>query len=166
MRHRRRAGAPPSPPPLGGIAIDGANVIAATRSRAIERLQAAVQWFRSWRPDLAIHVFIDHTTYRACSAAVQQELDRLAATSSDRVHCAVCAPGEPADVPLLRHAAATRSLVVSNDRFFAHADLRANALTVQFAFADGAFTPVDPATWFRTPGQARWVPLADLQRAR
>jgi len=167
MPRRRRHAAPPSPPPLGGIAIDGANVIANVRARAIERLQQAVQWFRAWRPDLPVSVFLDHSTWARCAERVQAGLDRLVAASGHtNVHHVVCPPGGPADVPLLRHAAASRSLVVSNDRFFAHADLRANAITVQFAFADGMFAPFREATWFRRPGQAAWVPMAELRDRR
>jgi hypothetical protein len=148
---RRRTASPPLPPPLGGIAIDGANVIANVAARADARLGAAVAWCRQWRADLPVAIFVDHTTAQRCTLTVDH----------------VVAPaGEPADVALLQHAAATASLVISNDRFFAHDALRANAVTLQFTFTRGAFVPVDPATWFRTPGQAVWVPLAALQSAQ
>ena len=59
MRKRR---GPPPVPPLGGIVIDGSNVIASGSGRATMRLDLAEQWFRAWRPDLPIQVFIDSTT--------------------------------------------------------------------------------------------------------
>lgn len=158
MSRLRRHGPLPEPPALGAIAIDGGNVVAVAKRRARARLDLAVGWFRAWRPDLPVAVFLDHATFARCGAATQAELRALP-------ECAVCPPGEPADVALLGYAAAHRALVVSNDRFFDHDALRANAIVVQFTLAGGAFAPFAEATWFRTPGQALRVAL-DTLRAR
>lgn len=177
MSLRRRGRPPlPLPPPLGAIAIDGGNVVANVPRNVRQRLDLAVQWFRAWRPDLPVTVFLDRTTFARCDAAAQAELMALAelaapapgpaARGDAAVRYVVCPPREEADVALLRHAAEHAALVVSNDRFFDHDALRANAITVQFTLAARTFTPFAEATWFRTPGQALRVPLADLRARR
>jgi hypothetical protein len=163
---RRRRANETAPPPLGAIVVDGSNVIASGLTRAVERLDLALAWCRTFRPDLEVLVFLDRATVRRCPPAVQEVLQtRLAAGSFGAVRYELCAAGAPADASILRAAAARRALIVSNDRFFDLADLRSNQVTVQFLLARGAFTASDEATWFRTPGLARRVPVQDLQRA-
>jgi hypothetical protein len=163
MRRRRRFLAP-VPPTIAAIAIDGANVIASAARSASRRLQLAVDWFAAFRPDLPIAVFVDHAT---CARLPPAERERLLAwqrQAPPRLRLVICPPGVEADLPLLHHARAETALLVSNDRFFDHPGLRANVLTLQFTLARGVFAPHAEATWFRSPGHARRVPLAELQR--
>jgi hypothetical protein len=152
MRHRRP---PPLPPALGGIVIDGANVVADAPGWTRDRLQQAVRWFHSWRADLPITVFLDASTLRRCDAE---------AGIDGGADLRLCGRGERADVRLLQQARQQRALVVSNDRFFDHEELRRNAVTVQFAWSSAGLQPFAEATWFRTPGQAVRVAMAMLQR--
>lgn len=159
MRHRHP---PPSPPPLGGIVIDGSNVIAAARHRALARLDAALQWCRSWRADLPVQVFIDARTVAVCRDAQRRELEAWA-ESDHPAALRLCPAGIEADVELLQLARERTALVLSNDRFFDHDLLRRNVVTVQFTFAGGVLQPAVAATWFRSPGQAVRVSLEQLQ---
>ena len=164
---RRRPLPPPVPPPVRAIVVDGSNVIASGSARAQQRLQLALAWCRAWRTDLAVELFVDHATVGRCSGEVQDWLRAqdgpagAAASSAPRV--VLCPPAVAADAPLLRRAAELQALVLSNDRFFDHAALRAGVLTLQFALARGAFAPADHATWFRARGPAVRVPLAVLR---
>lgn len=81
---RRRRDPLPTPPPLGGIVIDGSNVIASSKLRPIERLDLVTAWCRDWRPDLPVRVFLDHTTAVRCRPAAQDVL---------RARCADVTPG-------------------------------------------------------------------------
>jgi hypothetical protein len=158
---------PPLPPPLRGIVIDGSNVIASSRHRVLERLDAVLAWCREWRPDLPVMVFVDATTARRCRPEVQDVLRaRCADVTPGRARFAVTPPHEFADEHVLRWAREHDGLVVSNDRFFDWDDLRANVTTVQFTLAEDVLRMFDEATWFRSPGQAVRVPMAELQRLR
>jgi hypothetical protein len=159
---RRRRGPEPTLPPLGGIVVDGANVIANAAHRAGERLQAAVAWLQAWRPDLPNTVFVDHATFARCDAVQQARLRAAGGVGAGRARLVLCPPPVAADVPMLQLARTQQALVVSNDRFFDHVELRANVVTVQFELRGGVFTPHAEATWFRTPGHARRVPMAQL----
>ncbi len=157
---------PPSllPPPLGAIAIDGANVIASSKHHPVERLDLVTAWCAMWRPDLPVQVFVDLTTAKRCRPAAQAVLRaRCEDVTPGRARYAVCPPGQPADEPVLRFARERQALVVSNDRYFDYDDLRANVVTVQFTLADGVLQVYDEATWFRSPGTALRVPMAVLR---
>lgn len=164
MTVRRRRGLPPLPPPLGAIVVDGANVIASSRARPLERLDLITAWFQEWRPDLPIQVFVDHATAVRCRPEVQAV---LRARSNDvtpaRPRYAVVPRDRLADEVLLQHARAHAGLVVSNDRYFDFDDLRRNAITVQFTLAGMELHVFDEATWFRSPGTALRVPMATLR---
>jgi len=153
----------PSPPPLGAIVLDGANVIASGSRRAIERLDLATDWCAQWRPDLPVMVFIDWATARRCVPAQQDVL---------RARCADVTPGRPryavvpreqfADEHVLQFAREHAALVLSNDRFFDYEELRSGAITLQFTLAGDRFEPFAEATWFRPSGGAQRVLLTDL----
>lgn len=153
------------PPPLRGIVIDGANVIATSKVRPIERLDLVTAWCRGWRPDLPVIVFVDHATARRCRPDAQAVL---------RARCEDVTPGRPryavvpreqfADEHVLRHAREHDALVLSNDRYSDFDDLRQNVITVQFTLAGEELRVFDEATWFRSPGTAVRVPMATLQR--
>ena len=64
---------------------------------------------------------------------------------------------------MLTHAREQGALVVSNDRYFDHDELRKNAITVQFRLKGDRFEPYREATWFRSPGVALRVEMAVLQ---
>lgn len=164
MAGPKRRGPLPVPPPLGGIVIDGANVIASSRARPIERLDLVVAWFRAWRPDLPIQVFLDHTTAVRCVPAVQ---DILRARCNDVTpgcaRYAVVPRDASADAVVLEHAQHHRALVVSNDRFFDNDELRKNVITVQFTLVRSDLQVYDEATWFRSPGCALAVSMHDLR---
>lgn len=147
--------------------IDGSNVIASSRLFPIERLDVVVGWFHDWRPDLPMQVFVDHTTARRCRPAAQDVLRaRCADVTPGRARYAVVPLEEIPDVVVLQYARQHRALVVSNDRYFDHEELRKNVITVQFTLADLDLRVDDEATWFRSPGTAVRVPMADLQRMR
>ncbi len=158
----------PEPPPLRGIVLDGSNVIASGSRRAIERLDAATAWAADWRPGLPTMVFVDWGTARRCRRDQQDVL---------RARCADVTPGRPrfavvpqeatADAYVLAWAREHNALVVSNDRFFDHEELRLGAITLQFALrstpSGELFEPFAEATWFRPSGGAQRVPIADLR---
>lgn len=152
------------PPPLRGIVIDGANVIASSRHRPIERLDLVTAWCAQWRPDLPVQVFVDLTTAKRCQRDAQAILRaRCDDVTPGRARYAVSPRGEFADEHVLRWARAHEALVISNDRYFDWDDLRANVTTVQFALADSVLQVFDEATWFRSPGTAVRVPMATLR---
>jgi len=154
----------PEPAPLGGIVIDGSNVIASSRLRPIERLDVVVAWFHAWRPDLPMQVFVDWTTARRCRPDAQDVLRaRCADVTPGRARYAVVPPEAIPDVVVLEHAREHRALVVTNDRYFDHEELRENVITVQFTIVDLALRVFDEATWFRSPGLALRVPMTELQ---
>ncbi|MCC7065507.1 MAG: hypothetical protein IT456_22065 [Planctomycetes bacterium] len=141
MRRRHR-GPLPVPPPIGGIVIDGSNVIASGSGRATMRLDLAEAWFHACRPDLPIQVFIYNTTARRCRPEIQDELRaRCMDVNPERARYAVTPRGEPADYYVLLHAQQHGSLVVSNDRFFDYEDLRANTITVHACDGEGDDAP-------------------------
>lgn len=153
------------PPPLGGILIDGANVIATSTARADQRLELAVRWFRGWRPDLRILVLIDHAAIGRCSAAAKARLQELLDGRAPDLGYAVGPRGESADPLLLRQALRDRALVVSNDRYHDHEALRRGVVTVQFECAADRFEPYPEATWFTPEGGAARVAMAALRAA-
>jgi hypothetical protein len=168
MRRRSRwSSSPPVPPPVRAIVVDGSNVIASGSARARERLQLALAWCTAWRADLGVELFVDHATADRCGGELQDWLRaqaRPAGAAAGAVpRVVLCPPAVAADGPLLRRAAELQALVLSNDRFFDHAALRAGVLTLQFALARGEFAPADHATWFRARGPAVRVPLAVLR---
>ena len=161
---RKRRDPLPSPPPLGAIVVDGSNVIASSKQRPIERLDLVLAWLHAWRPDLPIMVFLDWTTAVRCPPDAQDVL---------RARCADVTPGRPRyavvplealpDAVLLQYARDHHGLVVSNDRFFDHEELRRSVITVQFTLAGDRLEGVDEATWFRPSGGAQRVPMAVLK---
>ncbi|MBL9079402.1 MAG: hypothetical protein JNL08_18010 [Planctomycetes bacterium] len=166
MAGPRRSRPPlPNPPPLGAIVVDGSNVIASSQQRPIERLDLVLAWCREWRPDLPVMVFVDLTTARRCRPDAQAVL---------RARCEDVAPQRPRyavvpfeampDAEILRFAREHRGLVISNDRFFDHDELRRGVLTVQFTLAGDQLVLADEATWFRPSGGAQRVPMADLRQ--
>lgn len=164
MRRRHR-GPLPLPPPLGGLVVDGSNVIATSRHRALARLDAVTAWCAAFRPDLPVLVFVDGNTAARCRPDAQDVLAlRCADVTPGRPRYAVTPRGEPADEHLLQAAGRWQGLVVSNDRYFDHEVLRRNLLTVQFEFVAGELVVADEATWFRHPGSAQRVPLAVLRQ--
>jgi hypothetical protein len=145
--------------------LDGANVVATSKVRPIERLDLVTAWFQRWRPDLPIVVFLDLTTAKRCKPDAQAVLRaRCEDVTPGRARYVVCPRGEPADEYVLQHARAHQALVVSNDRYFDFDDLRQNVLTVQFTLAGDELHVYDEATWFRSPGSAERVPMALLQQ--
>ncbi len=161
---RRRRAPLPTPPPLGGIVIDGSNVIASSKQRPIERLDLVLAWFTAWRPDLPIMVFLDHTTAVRCRPDAQDILRaRCADVTPGRARYAVVPLEAIPDVVLLEYARGHHALVVSNDRFFDHEELRKNVITVQFTLAGDQLAIYEEATWFRASGGAQRVSMTDLQ---
>lgn len=154
MAYRRRPA--PVPPPIGGIVVDGSNVIASGLGTAAARIERVEDWCLAFGPDLPITVFFD-AGRRTAPAALR--------APPPRVERVLCRSGENADAALLEAAAARRAIVVSNDRFFDHAELRADLLTLQFELRRGSFAPYPYATWFRRRGTAVLVPL-DVLRTR
>lgn len=160
---------PQLPPPLGGIVVDGANVTATSTVFADRRLDLAVQWCRCWRPDLRVVVFLDSATLGRCAPAARARLqqrfagDAAGDAAGTGVVYIVSPRGTPADALLLRRAGAESALVVSNDRFADHQELRRGVLTVQFECAGDDFAPYAEATWFTPAGGATRVPMAVLR---
>lgn len=164
---RRRPTPLQHPPPLGAIVVDGSNVIASSRLRPIERLDRVLAWCREWRADLPVMVFVDLTTARRCRPEAQAVL---------RARCEDVTPGRPRyavvpysalpDVEILTFARERHGLVVSNDRFAEHGELRRGVLTVQFALAGDEFEPSAEATWFRPDGGAQRIAISDLRALR
>ena len=156
----------PIPPPLRGIVIDGANVIASSRFRPMQRLDLVEAWCRDWCEDLPVHVFVDHTTARRCQRPDQATLRaRCADVTTGRARYAVCPRGESADGYVLSHARDHSALVISNDRFWDFEDLRVGAIVLQFKLKGDVFTPYEDATWFCPPSSAVRVLLTSLRTA-
>ena len=163
MAGPRRRPPDPLPGPLGGIVIDGANVIASSRRRPIERLDLAERWCREFRPDLPVHVFIDHSTAMVCPRPAQATLRaRCEDVTPGRARYVVTPQGESADAYLLAHAREHGGLVLSNDRFWDFEDLREHTIVVQFRLVGDDLRVCDEATWFR-PGAAVRVPMQALR---
>lgn len=147
--------------------IDGSNVIASSTARPLARLELVLDWCRQWRPDLPVHVFMDHRTIGRLVPAAQAQ---LAAWSEDvtpgRARCTICPRGVAADTFVLAWAREHDALVITNDRYFDHAELRRNVVTVQFTLASDRLAVFDEATWFRAPGAALRVAMAALRALR
>lgn len=159
-----RRAPPPAPPPIDAIVVDGANVIASSRRRPLERLELVERWCAEWRPQLPVRVFVDHATATTCRPPVQAVLRaRCEDVTPGRPRYVVTPAGESADAYLLGHAREQRALVVSNDRFWDHDEERRGVVTVQFRLAGETFQVYDEATWFRGDGAVR-IPLTDLAR--
>lgn len=164
MAGPRRRGPPPLPPPLCAIVVDGSNVIASSRAAPLERLDLVTGWLHDWRPDLPITVFLDWSTAVRCRPPVQAVLRaRCEDVTEGRPRYVVCPRHEPADEFLLAHAQQHGALVVSNDRFFDHEELRKNLVLVQFDLTNTTLHVHDDAVWFRSPGTAEWVAMATLR---
>jgi hypothetical protein len=164
MKARRGATDALLPPPLGGIVVDGSNVVASSKARPLERLDVATAWCLDWRPDLPVRVFLDLSTVQRCRPEVQDVLRaRCEDVTPGRPRYVVCPRGEFADEHVLRAARELAALVLSNDRYFDWEDLRANVTTVQFTLAGDELAVFDEATWFRSPGTAVRVPMAVLR---
>lgn len=164
MAGPRHRGPPPLPPPLRAIVVDGSNVIASSRAAPLERLDLVTGWLQDWRPDLPITVFLDWSTAVRCRPPVQAVLRaRCEDVNPNRPRYVVCPRHEPADEFLLAHAQQHGALVVSNDRFFDHDELRKNLVLVQFDLTNTTLHVHDDAVWFRSPGTAEWVAMATLR---
>jgi hypothetical protein len=164
MAGPRRRKPDPDPPSLGGIVIDGANVIASSRFRPIQRLDLVMAWCHAWRHDLPVQVFIDNATAMRCQRPDQATLRaRCADVTEGRPRYVVCPRGESADGYVLKHAREHACLVISNDRFWDFQELRIGTIVVQFSLKGDAFTPYAEATWFRPPDHAIRVAMADLK---
>lgn len=159
---RRRLKPSPPPPQISAFVIDGANVIASGSSRAIERIGLVLSWLRTWQPTLPVQIFVDATTFLRCRPDAQQWLQAAAETAAGEVNVTICPLGTEADIPLLDFARERCGLVLSNDRFFDHASLRVEVLTLQFTLARLEFSPAGEATWFRGRGPAVRVPLQEI----
>ena len=166
MAGPKRRSPDPTPPPLGGVVIDGANVIASSRFRAIQRLDLAEAWCREWRAVLPVQVFVDHATAMRCQRPDQATLRaRCADVTPGRARYVVCPQGESADGYVLTYAREHGALVLSNDRFWDFEDLRVGTVLLQFKLKGDVFTPDQQATWFRPPDNAVRVPLQSLVAA-
>ena len=112
-------------------------------------------------------VFIDYGTAIRCQPSAQATLRaRCADVTPRRPRYVVCPRGESADEYLLRHARAEAGLVISNDRYFDHEELRKHVITIQFRMVRDTLTMAEEATWFRSPGVALRVELATLRQLR
>jgi hypothetical protein len=139
----------------GAIVIDGANVIANSGSRPAARLELALAWAHNWRGELPVKVFVDHSTWLRCRPGVREQVEALAE---------ITPPGESADTAVLEAAGAARGVVLSNDRFWDHVELRSNVYLVQFSLSRGELRVSDHATWFpSTHGAAFRVDLEYLR---
>lgn len=164
MAGPRRRSPVPEPPQLRAIVIDGANVIASSRFRPIERLDLVEAWCREWGGDVPIQVFVDHATAMRCQRDDQAVLRaRCADVTPGRARYAVCPRGESADSYVLEYARDHAALVISNDRFWDFEDLRVGAVIMQFRLKGDTFTPYEEATWFRPPDGAVRVAVAALR---
>jgi hypothetical protein len=153
----------PLPEPLGSIVVDGSNVIASSRRRPIERLDLVEAWAGDWRPDLPVTVFVDWSTAVRCRPEAQAVLRaRCEDVNPKRPRYVVVAAEAEADAVCLARAQQHRGLVLSNDRFFDHDDLRHTVVLVQFTIVGDVLTVADEATWFRGPGAER-VPMGVLR---
>jgi len=160
---KRRAPAP-EPPPIHGIVIDGANVIASSRFRPIQRLDLVESWCREWRPELPVQVFVDYATAMRCQREDQATLRaRCGDVTPGRPRYAVTPQGESADGYVLEHAREHEALVISNDRFWDFEQERIGTVTLQFKLKGDVFTPYEEATWFRPPDGAVRVSVAQLR---
>ncbi|MFK7742400.1 MAG: hypothetical protein AB8H80_18950 [Planctomycetota bacterium] len=147
---KRRAIAPePEPPRLEALVVDGANVIASSRHRPLERLALAEAWCASFRPDLPVLVFVDFATVQCCKPPVQATLRaRCQDVTPGRPRYAIPPRGESADGYLLAHAQSHQGLVLSNDRFWDFEELRRGVVTLQFHLKGDVLRVYDEATWF------------------
>jgi hypothetical protein len=160
MAGPKRRSPDPEAPKLCGVVIDGANVIASSRFRPIQRLDLVEAWCQQWRADLPVQVFVDYTTAMRCQRPDQATLRaRCADVTPGRARYVVCPQGESADEYVLTHAREHGALVISNDRFWDYEDLRVGAVVLQFRLKGDVFSPFAEATWFRPPNNAVRLPL-------
>ncbi|MEI6128452.1 MAG: hypothetical protein WCR59_00110 [Planctomycetota bacterium] len=162
MRRKPQSIPIPAAPTISAILIDGANVIASGPTRARERLDLALCWLKAWQPTLPIEIFLDHSTLLRCRAEVQAELQTCQTATAEKPLVVLCHAGLAADIPLLHRAAEVGGLILSNDRFFDHTALRANAMTLQFTLDRLDFIPAQEVTWFRSKGMSLRIPIANL----
>ena len=163
MTIRRRKPVPPAPPPPRGIVLDGSNVTASATSGAPTRVVQALAWAREWAPSLPVVAVFDHATLRRLGREVEDAIRAVCASAGAEVR--VTEPFVAADPGLLAFASASRSLVLSNDRFWDYEDLRRDVIVVQFQAARGEFRVLDEATWFLPSGAARRVAMKDIRPA-
>lgn len=153
----------PPPPPRRAVVVDGANVIASSRRRPLERLALAEEWARRWRPDLPVWVFVDYSTAMMCPRDAHEVLRaRCVDVTEGRPRYVVTPHRESADDYLLQHAREHDALVLSNDRFWDHEALRDGVVTLQFQLKGDDLRVYEEATWFRDGGASR-LPLGDLR---
>jgi hypothetical protein len=158
---RRKKPEPAPPPPPEAIVLDGSNVTASAVSGAPARLAAALSWCSDFAPRLPIAVWFDASTLRRLGAEVERRLADAAAPHGAEVR--VAAPGTAADAAILAEARSRRALLVSNDRYWDHEDLRRDVLLLQFVCTGGSFRAYQEATWFLPSGAARRVALTLLR---
>jgi len=167
MAGPKRRGPRPVPEPLGGIVVDGANVIASSRYRPIERLDLVTFWCQHFFAGLDVQVFVDYATAMRCQPSAQATLRaRCQDVTPGRPRYAVTPHHESADQHVLEYARDHHALVLSNDRFHDHDELRRNTITLQFSIKGDTFTPYREATWFRHPGTAERVDIDVLRDLR
>lgn len=163
MGVRRKKPEPEPPPKPLGIVIDGSNVTASAMSGASRRLRQALTWCSSFGPSLPVLVFFDAATLRRLGPESEASLHEVVDAAGAQMR--VAAPGAPADPELLAHAHETRSLVLTNDRFWDFEDLRRDVILLQFVCDAAGFRVPDEATWFLPSGAARRVRVDALRSA-
>lgn len=159
---RRRRQPPPAPPAIAAIVVDGANVIAHDGARACDRLELAERWCRTFAPRLPVFVGIDAATVAHLGQPrfAAQGARLAAALAAGRWQASPA--GLPADAFLLQKTRDLAALLLSNDRFADHDELRRQAIVLQFTLVGDRFTPATEATWFRWPGHAHRIDWTDL----
>ena len=123
----------------------------------------ALAWAREWAPSLPVVAVFDHATLRRLGREVEDAIRAVCASAGAEVR--VTEPFVAADPGLLAFASASRSLVLSNDRFWDYEDLRRDVIVLQFQAARGEFRVLDEATWFLPSGAARRVAMKDIRPA-
>lgn len=157
---KKRIELPPPPPPLG-LVFDGSNVTASAISGAPRRIEQALAWARDWAPRLPVVVVFDQATLHRLGGDLEAAIRDACAAKGAEVR--VAERGVPADPGLLAYACASRSLVLTNDRYWDFEDLRRDVILVQFQAARGEFRVLDEATWFVPSGAARRVAMKDIR---
>ena len=110
---------------------------------------------------MPVVVFFDHATLRRFGEALAEDV--LAAVRDAGGEARVAEPNSSADPLLLAFAAESRSLLVTNDRFWDFEDLRRDVVTLQFVCEQETFRVYDEATWFLPSGAARRVGVAAIR---
>ncbi len=158
MGVRRRLPDPEPPPPPRAVVVDGSNVVASATSGAEHRVREVFAWLAQFAPALQVTVFFDAATLRHLGAERQAAL-----LTTVREAGAEARVVEKADPALLAFAYEQRALVLTNDRYWDHEDLRRDVVLLQFVCDRSGFRVPDEATWFTPNGGARRVRLAALR---